>query len=205
MDERHPQRPEAPYGITKLIAEHYLSYYRRDHGLQYTALRYGNVYGPRQDSLGEAGVVAIFTHQLLTGQVPYIHWDGEQVRDYVYVGDVARANLLAAGGGDSRCYCIGTGTGTSVNQLYRLVCDEVGVDVTPRGAPRRAGDLRAAYFDISRARKELGWQPTVSLPEGLRHTVAAFRAQLPASAASRAALAADEAATRPQGAVLAAG
>jgi UDP-glucose 4-epimerase len=177
FNEESPQRPESPYGITKMVAEHYLSYYARDHGLRYTALRYGNVYGPRQDAHGEAGVVAIFTRQLLAGETPTIHSDGEQVRDYVYVGDVARANLLAASAGDDRVYCIGTGTGSTVNQVFARLCDAVGVSVTPRYAARRAGDLRAAYFDIQRARHELGWQPLMPLADGLGKTVDWFRRQ----------------------------
>jgi UDP-glucose 4-epimerase len=175
IDENHPQRPESPYGITKMVAEHYLRYYARDRGLAFTALRYGNVYGPRQDAYGEAGVVAIFARQLLTGQVPTIHWDGEQIRDYVYVTDVARANLLAATAGDGCCYCIGTGIGTTVNRLYDLICAAVGVRVTPRRAPRRPGDLRAAYFDNARAARDLGWEPIVPLTEGIRMTVEACR------------------------------
>lgn len=174
IDEEHPQKPESPYGITKMVAEHYLKYYARDRGLEFTALRYGNVYGPRQDSYGEAGVVAIFTRQLLTGQVPTIHWDGEQVRDYVYVSDVARANLLAATAGDGRCYCIGTGVGTSVNQIYRAVNEAIGVNIPPHHAPRRPGDLRTAFFDVTRARNELGWEPTTSLAEGIREAVKSF-------------------------------
>jgi UDP-glucose 4-epimerase len=175
IDEDHPQLPESPYGITKMVAEHYLKYYALDRGLQFTALRYGNVYGPRQDSFGEAGVVAIFARQLLSGETPTIHWDGEQVRDYVHVSDVARANVLAASTGDGRCYCIGTGVGSSVNQIYRGVCDALGVEVEPHRAPRRPGDLRAAYFAIDRARLELGWEPSVPLREGLAQTVAALR------------------------------
>jgi len=182
MDEEHPQRPESPYGITKLVAEHYLRYYALDRGLAFTALRYGNVFGPRQDSLGEAGVVAIFIHQLLAGQVPIIHWDGEQVRDYVYVGDVARANLQAATAGDGRCYCVATGVGTTVNQIYQMICDALGVVVPPRHGPRRPGDLRAARFDVSRAHQELHWGPAVSLAEGLLRTVEAYQREVSAVA-----------------------
>jgi UDP-glucose 4-epimerase len=178
LHEDTPQRPESPYGISKLTGELYLNYYGRDHGLHYTILRYGNVYGPRQDAYGEAGVVAIFARQLLTGHIPVIHWDGEQVRDYVYVDDVAQANLLAATLGDERCYCIGTGAGTSVNQLYQLVCAAVGVAVAPARGPRRAGDLHAAYFDTQRARDELGWAPTLSLRDGVTRTVEWFRSEL---------------------------
>jgi UDP-glucose 4-epimerase len=178
FDERSPQLPESPYGITKMVAEHYLRYYARDHGLRFTSLRYGNVYGPRQDSMGEAGVIAIFAHQLLAGKRPVIHWDGEQTRDYVHVRDVARANLLAATRGDDQCICIGTGRPTSVNEIYRLLCARLGVDVEPGHAPRRPGDLRAAYFDVTRAREELGWTPTVPLDEGIADTVHYFRDSL---------------------------
>jgi UDP-glucose 4-epimerase len=178
LDEQHPLRPASPYGITKMVAEHYLAYYALDRGLQFTALRYGNVYGPRQDAHGEAGVIAIFTTQLVSGRTPVIHWDGEQVRDYVYVGDVARANVLAATAGDGGTYCIGTGAGTSVNTVYAELCNALGVHVTPDHAPRRAGDLRAAYFDTARARRDLGWQASVSLEQGMVRTVAAFRADL---------------------------
>ena len=182
LDTKHPQRPESPYGITKMVAEHYLAYYALDRGLQYTALRYGNVYGPRQDAHGEAGVVAIFTTQLLTGKTPVIHWDGEQVRDYIYVGDVASANIAAATRGNNSIYCVGTGVGTSVNTLYRELCTALGVNVTPGNAPRRAGDLRAAYFDTRPTEADLDWKARVSLEDGLARTVAAFRAELVAAA-----------------------
>jgi UDP-glucose 4-epimerase len=178
LDEQHPLRPASPYGITKMVAEHYLAYYALDHGLQFTALRYGNVYGPRQDAHGEAGVIAIFTNQLLSGRTPVIQWDGEQVRDYVYVGDVARANLLAATAGDGGTYCVGTGVGTSVNRLYAELCRALGVHVEPNRADRRAGDLRAAYFDTRHAQQDLGWQANMSLEQGLAQTAAAFRADV---------------------------
>ncbi|MGH2460667.1 MAG: NAD-dependent epimerase/dehydratase family protein [Chloroflexota bacterium] len=178
IDEDHPQRPASPYGITKMVAEHYLRYYALDRGVSFTALRYGNVYGPRQDSRGEAGVVAIFGRKLLTGQTPTIHWDGEQTRDYVYVTDVARANLLAATAGDGGCYCVGTGVGTSVNQIYQLICAAADVWIPPLRAPRRPGDLRTAYFDTRRASQDLGWQPGVPLSEGLRRTVESCRREL---------------------------
>jgi UDP-glucose 4-epimerase len=178
MDEDHPQQPASPYGITKMAAEHYLRYYALDRGLQFTALRYGNVYGPRQDPYGEAGVVAIFAERLLAGKTPVIHWDGEQTRDYVYVGDVARANLLAAAAGDGRCYCIATGIGTTVNEIYAMICAAARVHVTPEHAPRRAGDLRTAYFDTTRARTELDWVPAMPLRDGLERTVASFQSAL---------------------------
>jgi UDP-glucose 4-epimerase len=178
LDEAHPLRPASPYGITKMVAEHYLAYYALDRGLKYTALRYGNVYGPRQDAHGEAGVIAIFTNQLLSGRTPMIHWDGEQVRDYVYVGDVARANVAAATHGDNGVYCVGTGVGTSVNRLYAALCDALGIHVEADRGPRRAGDLRAAYFDTSRAQADLRWRADVPIEEGLGLTVACFRSEL---------------------------
>jgi UDP-glucose 4-epimerase len=174
IDENHIQAPASPYGISKFVSEHYLKYYALDRGVSFTALRYGNVYGPRQDPHGEAGVVAIFSRQLLDGNVPTIHWDGKQTRDYVSVTDVARANLAAATLGDGACYSIATGMGTSVNKLYSVLCAIVGRSVEPNRAPRRPGDLRHAYFDCRRAHKDLKWQPAVELAEGLVQTVESF-------------------------------
>jgi len=184
MDEDHPQWPESPYGISKLVAEHYLRYYARDRGLTFTALRYGNVYGPRQDPFGEAGVVAIFAHQLLAGETPTIHWDGKQTRDYVSVLDVARANVLAATRGDGKCYCIGTGNGTSVNQIFAMLRDATDRVVEPHRSDRRPGDLRHAYFDCTRSRVDLGWEPSIRLASGLAQTVEAFRSRLIAGQAA---------------------
>jgi UDP-glucose 4-epimerase len=178
MDEEHPQQPESPYGISKLMSEHYLRYYARDRGVGFTALRYGNVYGPRQDPYGEAGVIAIFTQQLLNGEIPTIHSDGKQTRDYIHVKDVAMANLLAASAGDGRCYCIGTGVGTSVNQIFHLLRDATGYSVVPGYTGRRPGDLRHAHFDSTNARTDLGWAPTVRLTTGIPQTVEAFRAAM---------------------------
>jgi UDP-glucose 4-epimerase len=180
MDEDHPQRPAAPYGISKMVSEHYLKYYALDRGVTFTALRYGNVYGPRQDPHGEAGVVAIFARQLLSGKPLTIHSDGEQTRDYVSVRDVARANLLAATRGDGQCVCIGTGRGTSVNEIFEQLCEIAELSVTPQRSARRPGDLRHAHFDCRRAHQELGWEPTTSLADGLRETVDWFRADLAA-------------------------
>lgn len=177
IDEAHPQRPASPYGISKMVSEHYLRYYALDRGLAFTALRYGNVYGPRQDPFGEGGVIAIFIRQLLDGKVPTIHWDGEQIRDYVYVSDVAEANLRAIDAGDGNCYSIATGVGTTVNTMYRELCAALGTWVEPQRSGRRPGDLRTAIFDCSRARVELGWQPRVSFAEGIAQTVAYFKEQ----------------------------
>ncbi|MFI5271438.1 MAG: NAD-dependent epimerase/dehydratase family protein [Ktedonobacterales bacterium] len=175
MSEDTPQWPESPYGVTKMAAEHYLRYYRSAYGLDYTAFRYGNVYGPRQDPFGEAGVIAIFARQLLNGESVRIDWDGEQAKDYVYAGDVARASVLALGHGGGRIYCLGTGRGTSVNELHRQLVRLTGSDTPVVRAPKRPGDVHLAYFDCSRARDELGWAPAVALEDGMRRTVNYFR------------------------------
>ena len=175
MNEDTPQHPESPYGITKMVSEHYLYYWQKERGLSYTALRYSNVYGPRQDPNGEAGVVAIFAGRFLNNQEITIYWDGEQTRDYVYVADVARANLLALSRADNEILCIGTGVETSVNTIYRGLRDLTGVEAPIKRAPRRPGDPRENRFDPSRAAKRLGWQPQTSFQEGLRSTVEWFR------------------------------
>ena len=177
MNEDTPQRPESPYGVTKMAAEHYLRYYRDAYSLQFTAFRYGNVYGPRQDPFGEAGVIAIFTQRLLNGDPIRIDWDGEQAKDYVYVEDVARASVFALTRGDGGVFCLGTGRGTSVNELHRQLVRLVGCETPIMHAPKRPGDVHLAYFECSRARADLGWAPSVSLEEGMRRTVAYFRGQ----------------------------
>jgi UDP-glucose 4-epimerase len=177
VHETTPQWPESPYGISKLASEHYLRCWQRLHDLDFTALRYGNVYGPRQDPSGEAGVIAIFTSAILHKEPVRIDWDGEQCKDYVYVRDIARANLLALDHGSGEAYCIATGTGTSVNRLYRHLTDIVGHDVAIRHAPKRPGDIRLSYFDCSKAREELGWEAEVDLETGLRRTVQHYRSK----------------------------
>jgi UDP-glucose 4-epimerase len=178
MDERTPQLPTSPYGITKMVAEHYLRFYATQHGLDFTALRYGNVYGPRQDPSGEAGVIAIFIAKMLAHQGVRIDSDGEQTRDYVYVGDVARANVLALEGGSRGAYVLGTNRRTSVNALYGELAKILGYDVPIERAPKRAGDVRDAQFDASLAYRELGWGPGIPLREGMEKTVAFFRDRL---------------------------
>lgn len=177
IDEKHPQLPESPYGITKMVAEHYLRYFAASSGVRYTALRYGNVYGPRQDPNGEAGVIAIFSSRILAGSSIRIDWDGEQQKDYVYVGDVARANLLALERGDNEIVNIGTGVGTSVNALHEAIAGVVGRDVAVVPAPKRAGDVYRCAFAIEKAQSVLGWEPQIRLPAGIEKTVAFFRPQ----------------------------
>lgn len=177
VDEQTPQRPESPYGITKMVAEHYLRYWHEANGLTFTALRYGNVYGPRQDPNGEAGVIAIFARRFLAHEPVRIDWDGEQQKDYVYVGDVARASLLALERGDNDIFCIATGKGTSVNEIYRMLAQETDYQPEIVRAPKRPGDIHLAYFDCSKAAQVLGWRPQVSLDEGIRATVDFFKQQ----------------------------
>jgi UDP-glucose 4-epimerase len=172
INEQTPQRPQSPYGITKMAMEQYLRYWQQANGLTYTALRYGNVFGPRQDPGGEAGVIAIFARRFLLRQSVHIYWDGEQQKDYVYVGDVARANLLALDRGDNEIFCIGTGQGTSVNAIYETLAALTGYRPEIMRAPRRSGDIYLSYFDCSKAARELGWRPEVDFVEGTGKTLA---------------------------------
>jgi UDP-glucose 4-epimerase len=176
IDEKHPQNPESPYGITKMVAEHYLRYFAAGPGVRFTALRYGNVYGPRQDPNGEAGVIAIFTGRILKGESIRVDWDGEQQKDYVFVGDVARANLLAVDKADGEIVNIGTGIGTSVNALHASIAAAVGRDVEVVKAPKRPGDVYRCVFAIDKAKAALGWEPQTQLRDGIAKTVAYFKA-----------------------------
>jgi UDP-glucose 4-epimerase len=171
-----PQRPTSPYGITKMVAEHYLRFYKNEKGLDFTALRYGNVYGPRQDPNGEAGVISIFIGKFLKREGVRIDWDGEQTRDYVYVGDVARANVAALDRGSGGCYVIGTGVKTSVNAIYEALVKISGFEAPIEHAPRRLGDPRDAQFDSAGARKTLGWSASTRLIDGMRSTYEYFKA-----------------------------
>ncbi len=173
--EEHPIQPLCPYGASKYIMERYLYLYKQNYGLDYTVLRYGNVYGPRQDSSGEAGVVAIFADQMLNGQPPVINGSGEQERDFVYVGDCAHANVLALDRGSGRAYNLAAGRGTSINQIFAMLKRLTNYDGEPVYGPAKAGETFRIYLDAERAREELAWQPEVALQEGLKHTVAYFR------------------------------
>jgi UDP-glucose 4-epimerase len=175
--ERAPKLPGSPYGVTKLVAEHYMYYYARVWGMEYVALRYSNVYGPRQDPHGEAGVVAIFCNRLLDGTPLTIFGDGEQTRDYVFVGDVVRANLLVSdlevdpspAGLDDRAFNVGTGTETTVNELARTLMRATGREVPIQHAPARPGELLRSCLDTS-ALQRRGWRPATSLEQGLEAT-----------------------------------
>lgn len=174
--ETAPKLPLSPYGVSKLSAEFYLHYYRHVHGMDYAALRYSNVYGPRQDPHGEAGVVAIFSKRLEAQEPVTIFGDGEQTRDYVYVGDVVAANMLlsertlpAADGLDSRAFNVGTGEETSVNTLAQTLMSIAERDVPVEPAPARPGELRHSCLDAGRLRA-FGWKPAGSLRDGLSRT-----------------------------------
>ena len=182
--ETYAKDPESPYGIAKLGVELYMAYYGRIHGLTATALRYGNVYGPRQDPHGEAGVVAIFSNRILDGEPLTVFGDGRQTRDYVYVGDVARANYLGAtrdlpkaGQLDARAFNIGTGIGTDVLTLADSLKRAAGKDVKVNFAPKRPGEQQTSFVAIEKAGEVLGWTPQVSLDDGLRRTYEWFAAR----------------------------
>jgi UDP-glucose 4-epimerase len=169
VTEEAERRPLAPYGVSKLAGEEYLAAYNRLYGTRHVALRYGNVYGPRQDPHGEAGVVAIFLGSLAEGRAPRIFGDGLQTRDYVYAGDVARATLAAAGQ-DGGVFNVGTGSETSVVELYDACRRVAGSSLDAEQAPARLGELQRSVLDVSRAERELGWRPEVPLEQGLRLT-----------------------------------
>ena len=174
---RRSARPVSPYGITKKLAEEYLGLYRRDRGLDYTALALGNVYGPRQDPHGEAGVIAIFAARMLAGQAPTIFGDGEQTRDYVFVDDTVHAFSLAAAAdrASGALVNVGTGVETSVNRIYQLLTAPTGFRGQPRFGPARDGEVRRIALSAELAGELLGWEPWTSLEEGLKATVDSIR------------------------------
>jgi UDP-glucose 4-epimerase len=174
-DEEHPVHPLCPYGASKYTFELYLYMFKELYNLDYSVLRYPNVYGPRQDPYGEAGVVAIFIGQMLAGKPVTINGTGDQVRDFVYVGDCARANLMTLENGSGRVYNLGFGLGTTVNQIFDGLKAITGYPMDANHGPAKAGETFRIYLDASRAREELGWQPTVALDEGLRRTVEYFK------------------------------
>jgi UDP-glucose 4-epimerase len=175
--EEHPINPEAPYGASKHTVEHYLYIWKLLHGLDYTVLRYPNVYGPRQNPHGEAGVNAIFIGLMSKGQRPRIFGSGEQLRDYLYVGDVVEANQLALDRGSGAMVNLGRGIGVSVNDIFRELKALLDFEGDPIYEPPRPGEVQRIYLDASQAVALLGWEPRVSFPEGLRRTVEWVRSQ----------------------------
>lgn len=175
-DEKTPVHPISPYGVSKMAVEYYLYSRHITHGLSYVALRYSNVYGPRQ-SFGEAGVCAIFTHQMLNGEQPTIFGDGTQERDYTFVGDVVQANVLVLQDKAAGSYNVGTGQGTTTRQVFEAVKQATGYVGEPILAEERPGEIQRVTLSPDRIHRELGWEPSVTFEEGIAKTVAWMRAQ----------------------------
>jgi UDP-glucose 4-epimerase len=173
--EALPYAAEAPYGISKVAGELYVKFFARQYGMKYTILRYSNVYGPRQIPHGEAGVVAIFIKKIMGGEPPVIFGGGKCVRDYVFVGDVARANVAALKKGDNDEFNIGTGIPTDVNMLYKAVQKVTGFTTPAIPGPYREGDIPANYLNAKKAGVKLGWKPQVKLVEGVKETYEYFQ------------------------------
>jgi UDP-glucose 4-epimerase len=175
-DETHPINPICQYGASKHTVEHYLYMYNANYGLRYTVLRYPNVFGPRQDPHGEAGVVAIFTGKMLADEPVMINGDGEQTRDFVFVGDCARANYLAVTTEHtSGIYNIGWGRPTSINEIYSTLARVINYSRSVAYGPAKVGETRHIYLNASKANRDLEWSPTVTLEDGLKETVEYFR------------------------------
>ena len=179
--ENYPENPESPYGICKLAIEKYLHFYKKTYGLNSVILRFANVYGPRQNSKGEAGVIAIFCDKMLKNEEVIINGDGEQTRDFVFVNDVVKAALLAAEKEKSGIYNIGTAKETSINEIFRKIKELTGSNCREIHGPAKIGEQKRSCLDFSRAKKELGWQPKYSLEKGLRETAKWFKNQVGAN------------------------
>jgi UDP-glucose 4-epimerase len=178
VDEAHPIDPLSPYGVSKHTVEHYLFTYHVNHGIDYVVLRYPNVYGPRQDPHGEAGVVAIFSLQMLAGEQPVIFGDGTKTRDYCNVADIAAANVLALNSPRSGVYNLGRGIEVSDLEVFEAVRAAVGSEVTPRFASVRPGEVQRIALDASRAERELGWTWKIDFPAGVAKAVEFYRNQI---------------------------
>ncbi|MCJ7811850.1 NAD-dependent epimerase/dehydratase family protein [bacterium] len=174
-NENHPVRPISPYGVTKLSVEKYLFFYGIEYGLKYVILRYANVYGPRQNPSGEAGVVAVFTSKLIAVEQPVINGDGKQTRDYVFVGDVVQANLKSLSFNGDEIFNIGTGIETDVNQIFKILNKLTGAKSQEKHGPPKKGEQRRSVIDYQKANRLLDWNPEIRLEEGLNRTVAFFR------------------------------
>ncbi|MBC7328787.1 SDR family oxidoreductase [bacterium] len=174
-DEKHPALPLSPYGAAKLSIEHYLYVFHQNFSLPYISLRYANVYGPRQNPLGEAGVVAIFTDKMVKGERPIIFGDGKQTRDFVYIKDVVSANIIALKTETVGVFNIGTGQRTSVNEVFRKIKDALDEEIEPIYAEERKGEVKHIALDCSLAEKELGWRPQYDFDSGLKETIEFYK------------------------------
>jgi UDP-glucose 4-epimerase len=177
-DEKHPTNPVSPYGITKLSIEKYLYFYKNEYGLNYTILRYANVYGPRQNPFGEAGVVAIFTNKLLRNENPIINGDGKQTRDYVFVGDVVKANLTTLNDTGSNIYNVGTGIETSVNELFAKLNSIAGNKAVEKHGPAPKGEQARSLITSDKLFNNFNWKPSVIIDEGLKKTFDFFKSNI---------------------------
>lgn len=177
-DENHPQSPLSPYGISKLAIEKYLYYYFIQHGLQFTILRYANIYGPRQNPFGEAGVVAIFVSKLLKNEQPVINGDGKQTRDYVFVQDAVKANLLNLINGESNIFNVGTGIETSVNHLFSELIKITGSKMKEKHGSAAPGEQQRSVISSVKIYKKTGWKPSTSIQDGLKKTIGYFKERM---------------------------
>ena len=174
--ETHPKKPISPYGISKLVTEHYMYYYKAVYGLDYCSLRYANVFGPRQDPYGEAGVVAVFIQKMLKGEQPIINGDGKQTRDFVYVKDVVQANILSIMDNSSEtAFNIGTGIETSINSIFNYIKEIINSPAEQKHVPAKKGEQIRSVLENTKAKKILHWEPQVSLVEGLQNTCEYFK------------------------------
>lgn len=174
IDESHPINPVSQYGISKHTVEHYLKMYSQLGDLEYTSLRYANVYGPRQDPYGEGGVVAIFSKKLLERESPIIFGDGNQIRDYCFVNDVIDANIWAMNNGKNECYNVGTGIGTTTQEIFDIIKKETGSQIVPKYAPERMGDAKSCILNPDKLKNQ-GWHPKYSIIEGIKETIKYFK------------------------------
>jgi UDP-glucose 4-epimerase len=176
--ETHVMKPLSPYGLSKLCGEQYLSYFQRVSGLQAVSLRYANVFGPRQDPEGEAGVVAIFIQKMLNGEQAVINGNGRQTRDFVFVDDVVEANLMMMGQETQGTYNVGTGVETSINDLFRILVQHTGSTCKQMHGPAKKGEQARSVIDSTKLRHEVSWEPKADLSDGLKKTVEYFRARM---------------------------
>lgn len=177
-DEQHNTKPKSPYGISKLAVEKYLFFYNSEYKLNYTILRYANIYGPRQNPFGEAGVVAIFSTKLLKGEQPIINGDGKQTRDYVFVGDVVKANVITLNDNNSDIYNIGTGIETDVNQLFNYLNKITNANKDEKHGPAAPGEQMRSVITSEKIFNKFGWRPTTILEDGLKATVDFFKSNM---------------------------